>query len=168
MFDKEEKEAKAKEKENGIDITDLNELNTKNAADEGVWMHLEVRGKKYDVEVKIFGSDSDVVQDYNRKVSKEQMKKIKLSSSRNVEFDDETVDEMLENTNDPALVRFGGIRRFSDKSPLKVNGNDIPTEKTDSCVKLYDGILTGTPDIKDFIMTRSSERDRFLSCGKKN
>jgi hypothetical protein len=151
-------------------ISDLAEICTKEKADEGVWIQAVLFGKKQNFEVKIFGDDSDVVHEYTKRKAKEQMKKIRISRENggaDIDLDDDNLDEILEDSNEPALIRFGGIRK-TDGTPLKFNGDDFPVEKTDEKKKLYDGLLCGSPALKDFIMNEAKKRANFFSVGKKN
>lgn len=161
MFEKEKKP-------DYVEISDLAELCTKDNADTGIWKQFVAYGKKYNLEIKIFGNDADVVQKYTRQKAKEQMKNIRISAKQDVELDDDTIDNVLETNIDGALVRFGGIRKMSDKSPLIFNGKDVAVEKNEKNTEIYAGILRGMPEMCDFIMKEAAVRADFLADGKKN
>lgn len=154
--------------EKSTQFNDLSELFTKDNADSGVWVQFVSLGRKWNIDVKLLGNDSDAVQIYNRSKIKEMQKHINIAGGRSVDFDDDAMDSILENKEEEALVRFIGIRKHEDKSALSLNGQEIPTEKTKECEKIYENILIGMPALKDFIMKESGERTNFLSRGKKN
>ncbi len=150
------------------EVKDLSDLFTKGNADNGVWKQVVLHGKKWNLEVKLLGGDSDEVQNYNRNKIREMQKHISIAGGKNVDLDDDAMDSMLENGVEEALVRFVGIRKVSDGSELELEGQKVPAEKTKDCEQVYGNILVGMPALKDFIMRESSERSNFLSKGKKN
>lgn len=147
---------------------DLSELFTKDNADKGVWVQFVSLGKKWNMDVKILGSDADEVQLYNRQKVKEMQKHINIAGGRSVDLDDDAMDSILENKNEEALVRFIGIRKHDDKSALSLKDQKVPIEKNAENEQIYANILFGMPALKDFIMRESGERTNFLSKGKKN
>lgn len=160
-----------KKPDNGIEINDLAELCSKKQQEDGVWFQLETSdGRKWDIDVLVFGNDSDKVQFYERAKMKERMKNITLNSKRNknIQLDDETVDDVFDNQLDANLVRFGGIRRHSTGSALVFNGAEFPIKKTEATEDLYRSLLEGSPDIAEFVVQMSKEREDFLSVSKKN
>lgn len=163
---------KAEKKDNGIEIADLSELCSKAKQDEGIWFQMETDdGRKWDIDVLVYGNDSDKVQLYEREKMKERMKRINVNTgrrNRNIELDDETVDNVFDEQIESNLIRFGGIRKHSDQSALKLNGQELPVIKDDGNEHLYRALLEGSPDIAEFILQMSKERSDFLSAGKKN
>mgnify|MGYP006916038719 CR=1 FL=1 len=158
-------------KDNGIEVLDLSELCSKAKQDEGVWFQMETNdGLKWDIDVLVYGNDSDKVQLYERAKMKERMKRINVNTKRrnNIEFDDNTVDSVFDEQADSTLVRFGGIKKHSDGTPLKMNGKEFPVLKDDGNEDLYRALLEGSPDIADFVLQMSKERSDFLAAGKKN
>lgn len=150
------------------EFTDLRELFTKGNSDKGIWKQVAMHGKKWNIDVLLLGKDSDEYQFYQREKMKELQKNIKANGGTSIELDDDTIDDMFENKNDDALVLFNGIRLHNTESPLILDGQEVPMEKTDDCEKVYDNILTGMPELKDWIMKQASDRTNFLSFGKKN
>lgn len=163
--------AKEKKVNNGIEIGDLSELCSKAKQDEGIWFQMETSdGRKWDIDVLVFGNDSDKVQLYEREKMKERMKRINVNTKRrnNIELDDETVDNVFDEQIEGTLIRFGGIKKHSDGAALKMNGQEFPIVKDDSNEELYKSLLEGSPDIAEFVLQMSKERSDFLSAGKKN
>ena len=69
--------------ESGKVVNDLSELCSKKQQEEGVWFQLETdNGAKWDIDVLVFGNDSDKVQKYERLKMKERVKK--LLATRNI------------------------------------------------------------------------------------
>jgi hypothetical protein len=151
------------------EITDLAEICSKEKADEGIWKQAIICGKKKNFEVKIFGDDSDVVREYNNQKMRKQMEKINISRKDGVDInlDEDSIDDLLENTIEPSLIRFGGIRQVGGKS-LTYNGKEFPAEKTEESEKLYKGLLNGSPALREFILASAKNRADFLSTGKQN
>lgn len=158
--------------DNGIEVLDLSELCSKAKQDEGIWFQMETSdGRKWDIDVLVFGNDSDKVQLYEREKMKERMKRINVNTSRrnrNIELDDETVDNVFDEQLESTLIRFGGIKKHSDGSALKMNGQEFPILKDDSNEELFSSLLEGSPDIAEFVLQMSKERSDFLSVRKKN
>ena len=156
--------------ESGKVVNDLSELCSKKQQEEGVWFQLETdNGAKWDIDVLVFGNDSDKVQKYERLKMKERVKKLNINGKRkNIEFDDDTVDEVFDEQIESVLVRFGGIRKHSTETPLTFDGKEVPITKTEESEGLYLAILEGSPDISDFVSTMSKERTDFLAVRKKN
>jgi hypothetical protein len=151
-------------------ITDLAEICSKEKADEGIWKQAIICGKKKNFEVKIFGDDSDVVREYNNKKMRKQMEKINISRKDGVDMnlDEDSIDDLLENNIEPALIRFGGVRTVETGDPLTYNGKDFPVEKTKESEKLYEGLLNGSPALREFILASAKNRSDFLLTGKQN
>lgn len=160
--------ATKKKQDNGIQIADLSELCSKKQQNEGMWFQMATNGVKWDVDVLVYGNDSDIVQEYEREKMKERVKNINFNNKKNIEIDDSTVDEVFAEAVDSVLIRIGGIRKHSTQEALNFNGNVLPIEKNDSSEALYRALLEGSPDISDFVLAKSKEREDFLAYRKKN
>lgn len=156
--------------DNGKVVSDLSELCSKKQQEEGVWFQMETEdGTKWDIDVLVFGNDSDKVQKYERSKMKERVKKLNINGKRkNIEFDDDTVDEVFDEQIESVLIRFGGIKKHSTGTPLTFGGKEVPITKTEESEDLYLAILEGSPDISDFVSMMSKERTDFLAARKKN
>jgi len=150
-----------------VEVADLAELCTAQNERDGVWVQVQVFGKKWNVEVCILGNESDVVQAYSRDKMRELRKYITFSQGE-VDASDEAFDDAMSDGVADALVRFVGIRKFTDKSPLAFDGKELGTVKTDDNADLYEALLRGSPDIRKFITAEAQKRNNFLSSGKKN
>lgn len=164
--------ATKKKENNGIEISDLSELCSKKQQEEGLWFQMETSdGRKWDIDVLVYGNDSDKVQMYEREKMKERVKKMNIGNTRkrgNIELDDDTVEDVFNDALESVCVRFGGIKKHSTGEALKFNGNEIPIIKDDGCEDLYTALLEGSPDIADFVSAMAKERTDFLVAGKKN
>ena len=143
---------------------DIENLVTQDNANEGVWFQAVLYGKKQNFDVKIIGSDSDVVQTALR----EQLRKMKLSlktGSANVEeLDDDAFEELLDSTDENVIIRMNGLRTHNKpEEPLTLSGISLGNDK-----KSYALIVEKIPALKEFILKKSNERLNFLSEGKKN
>ena len=145
-------------------MADLSAFATKDNADEGVILPVKIDGKKIPLALKIYGSDSDVVRDYERQL----LRKVKYDKNGKVE--DEVFEELLDTQDDGVLVRIGGLWSYDWKNE-KVDESDpvILDGKTLGCdVKSYKLLINKLPALKDWILETSKNRTNFLSDGKKN
>ena len=165
----EKTEEKTEEKTKVLDNDDLRGLFCKKAENEGIWFQVEDKEENlWDIDVLVFGNDSDVVQKYLRKNTKEKLKSMKIGKKGKIEFDDKAIDSALDDEIEPALVRFGGIRKHSTQTPLNIAGKEIPMLKDASSAEIYRGIIEGSPDISEFVTKKAAERSSFLATGKKS
>lgn len=152
---------------NKLENDDLSSLFCKQAENEGIWFQMKDRdGNDWDIDLLIFGDDSDVVQKYQRKAVKEKLKNMTVTKKGRVQFTGETYgdDEDLEAT----LVKLGGVRKHSTKEPLKMSGADFPMLKDAKTEALYRELIDGSPDIKEFVNSQAAERSDFLANRKKS
>lgn len=147
-------------------MADLSEFATKDKADEGVIIPVKIDGKKLPLALKIYGSDSDVVKDYER----QKIRKLGLGKKGKKDLDEDDIDELLENQDEAAIIRIGGIFSWDwKKSKIIENDPIILDGKTLGCEKSsYEFLCEKMPAIKDFIIENSNDRSNFLSLGKKN
>lgn len=151
--------AKSKEKQ----IADLSQICTRKKSCEGVWLPYTLCGQDTDIEVLVFGNDSDVVRHYEREQLKSKFRNISVGrNSGNLELDDEALDTALDDDVNSALVRIGGIRR-KDGTGLPFEGKDFPVEKDASTEPLYRELLEGSPDMQEFIKKAAKDREAFLA-----
>jgi len=143
-------------------ITDLSQICSIDKSNEGVWKDFIMCGKKTNIKVLVYGDDSDIVQNYVKEQMRDKLKKINISGKNGVQFDEEDVEEMLENTVTPALIRFGGICQ-TDDTALSFKGAEFPKLKTADCVKEYEALLKGSPELQSFILEQAKNRTDFLS-----
>lgn len=139
---------------------DLTKLVTQDNADSGVWFQLEVYGDKQDVDLLIYGNDSDIVKKFERKRIKDIMK----NKRGNRNLDDEAIEETLNTEVEAALVRLGDIRTHSKNDEPVTIGDKVITSNKDDLRYLIEKI----PEIKEFVTAKSNERTNFLSATKKN
>jgi hypothetical protein len=150
---------------------ELDQFVTQDKADSGVWFPVEFFGKPADFDLLILGDDSDTVMQFGRKA----MRKLKGAmakekKSKDEEFDDETLDAMLESNDESILIKIAGIRgwkRERDKKgkvineteePVILNGKELKNDK--ESLKL---LITKMPAIKEFILSKARDRTNFLS-----
>jgi hypothetical protein len=149
---------------------DISNLATQENSDSGLWFPVELYGKSADFDLLILGDDSDIVQQHSRK----KMKKfknlaIKEKTNKDDEFDDETIDEMLESGDEDILVRIAGIRgwkverkgsKIISKEPEPVTfGEKVLSNDRES----FKFLISKMPAIKDFVLSKARDRTNFLS-----
>jgi hypothetical protein len=148
---------------------ELNQFVTKDLADEGVWTPVELYGKPADFDLLILGDDSDTVQKYERK----SLKKLKVvmdaaKKSKEAEFDDETVEEFSNSSDEAVLVRIAGIRGWKverkgskviSKEPEPVTYNGVELKDEPESYKL---LISKIPALKQFVLKVSGDRTNFL------
>ena len=149
---------------------DIDNLVTQDLANEGVWTPVILYGKPADFDLLILGDDSDAVQQYGRKASKK-LKSVmaKAYKSSESEFDDETVDELADSSDEAVLVRIAGIRGWKverkgskviDKQPEPVRYNGVEINNDEKSYKL---LISKIPAIKEFVLKVAKDRTHFLS-----
>lgn len=147
-------------------MADLSAFATKDNADDGVVIPVKIDGTRLPVALKIFGSDSDVVKDYE----KQKIRKLGLGKGGKKELDEDDIDELLDNQDEAVLIRIGGIWSYDWKKE-EVDESDpvILADQTLGCDrKSYKLLIEKLPAIKDWVMEKSNDRTNFLSAGKKN
>jgi hypothetical protein len=137
---------------------DISQYSTKDNADSGVWADLILYGKKTGIEICIRGNDSDAVQKFNR----EQLKKIRISAGK-TELDDESVDSMLDSSDDGILVRIAGIRSRKPDDPIVLLGKTIGGDEASLRF-----LIEKIPAVKEFVLKVSNERTNFLLRPSRN
>jgi len=147
-------------------MADLSGFATKDNADEGVVIPVKIDGTKFPIALKIFGSDSDVVKDYERK----QLRKIKLGKNGKTDIDEEVFEELLDSQDEAVILRIGGLWSYDwkkgevdESDPVRLGETVLGCDK-----KSYRLLIEKLPAMKDWVMEKSSDRANFLSAGKKN
>ena len=146
-------------------MADLSAFATKDNADEGVVLPVVIKGKQFPIAIKLFGSDSDVVKEYERKA----IRKLNIGKNGKSEINDDAFEELL-NSKEGVLVRIGGLWSYNWEEE-KVDESDPVTlgDIVLGCDKIsYKLLIEKVPAIKDWIMDNSNDRNNFLSVGKKN
>ena len=146
-------------------MADLSAFATKKMADEGVILPVKIDGIKFPMAMKIYGSDSDVVVQYERN----KIRKLGLGKKGKSELDEDDIEELLEDE-EGTLCRIGGVYTYDwkkktvvENEPVTLNGKTIDCDK-----KSYEYLIEEMPAIKNWIKEQSNDRANFLSTGKKN
>lgn len=139
-------------------------LATKDNADDGVWFQAVLYGRKQNFDVKIIGSDSDIVQQHQR----EQVRKMKSTfknGQQNIEdIDDDTFEELLDSSDENVIIRINGLRTHNKHDePLTMGEITLSNDRNS-----YALAIEKIPELKQFVLKKSNERINFLSEGKKN
>lgn len=143
---------------------DIGNLATKDNADEGVWFQLVLYGKKQNLDVKIIGADSDVVQQFQREQIRKMKSTFKNGNASIEDIDDETFDELVDSNDENVLIRMNGLRVHNKpEEPIELNGVVLGNDR-----KSYALAIEKIPAMKKFVLDKSNERLGFLSAGKKN
>lgn len=146
-------------------MADLSCFNTKDNADEGVIIPVKIDGQKLPLALKIYGSDSDVVRDYE----KQKIRKLGLGKKGKKEIDEDDIEELLENQDEAVIIRIGGIYDYDWKKKTVTNEDTIIDGKVlKNDRESYALLIDKIPALKDWVMKESNERGNFLSEGKKN
>ena len=146
-------------------MADLSCFNTKDNADEGVIIPVKIEGQKLPLALKIYGSDSDVVRDYE----KQKIRKLGLGKKGKKEIDEDDIEELLENQDEAVIIRIGGIYDYDWKKKTVTNEDTIIDGKVlKNDKESYALLIDKIPALKDWVMKESNERGNFLSEGKKN
>lgn len=146
-------------------MADLSVFATKENSDNGVWFPYSYKGRKLPLAILIYGSDCDSVKEFER----QRIRKIGLKTNGNANISEDTIDELLDSSDEGVLVRIGGISTYDWK---KKENTDEPIQWGDKVLKndkkSYSILIENIPDVKDFVNEKSNERSNFLSNGKKN
>ena len=147
-------------------MADLSAFATKDNADEGVVIPVKLDGTKLPVALKIYGSDSDIVKQYE--LSK--IRKLGLGKKGKKELDEDDIEELLENQDEAVIIRIGGIYSWNWKKECVVENDPVILDgKTlGNDTASYKLLCQKMPAIKDWVMEKSNDRTNFLSEGKKN
>ncbi len=146
-------------------MADLSCFATKDNADEGVVIPVQLDGMKMPLALKIFGSDSDVVADYERA----KIRKLGIGRKGKQTLTEDDVDELLDNQDEAVIVRLGGIYAYDWKKKSVIDEDVILFDKKLGNDKnSYRYLIEKIPALKNWITERSNEREHFLSVGKKN
>ena len=145
-------------------MADLSAFATKDNAEEGVILPVKIDGMKLPIALKIYGSDSDVVRQYER----EKLRKLGIGKNGKNEIDEDEFEELLE-SDEGVIVRIGGIYAYDWKKKTTIEEPTVLNGKTLGCdKKSYEYLIENLPALKDWVMERSNDRSYFLSAGKKN
>lgn len=145
-------------------MADLSAFATKDNAEEGVILPVKIDGMKLPIALKIYGSDSDVVRQYER----EKIRKLGIGKNGKNEIDEDEFEELLE-SDEGVIVRIGGIYAYDWKKKTTIEEPTVLNGKTLGCdKKSYEYLIENLPALKDWVMERSNDRSNFLSAGKKN
>lgn len=139
-------------------MADLSSFATKDKAEEGKWFPVKIVGVKYPMALKLYGDDSDVVQDFDRA----RVRKLGIGKTKN-EIDEDTIDELIDSQIESYIIRVADVSSYDWKKKCNTNedltiGDVVITKAHDSVAFLIEKI----PALKDFI-TEKSKRSNFLS-----
>lgn len=147
-------------------MADLSVFATKDNADEGVVIPVKIDGQKIPLALKIYGSDSDVVKNYERA----KLRKLKIGKNGKTDIDEEVFEELLDSQDDAVLIRIGGLWSYDwkkdavdESDPVKMGETVLGCDR-----KSYKLLIEKLPALKDWVMEKSNDRNNFLSAGKKN
>ena len=148
-------------------MADISGFATKKMSEEGVVLPVKIDGLRFPMAIQIFGSDSDPVKEFER----EKIRKLMKSTKKNKNgFDEEEVDEFLDDQDEGVILRMGDIysydwkkKKIVENDPVKLNDKIIGN---DYASKMY--LIQEMPAIKDWVKENSNDRGNFLSAGKKN
>ena len=147
-------------------MADISAFATKDNADEGEIFPVKIDGIKVPIALKIFGSDSDVVKNYERA----RLRKIKIGKNGRADIDNEVFEELLDTQDDTIIIRIGGLwtydwkkEKVDESDPVVLNGQTLGCDK-----KSYKLLIENLPAVKDFVLEKSNDRANFLSEGKEN
>lgn len=139
-------------------MADLSSFATKDKAEEGKWFPVKIDGVKYPMALKLYGDDSDVVQDFDRA----RVRKLGIGKTKN-EIDEDTIDELIDSQIESYIIRVADVSSYDWKKKCNTNedltiGDVVITKAHDSVAFLVEKI----PALKGFI-TEKSKRSNFLS-----
>ncbi len=147
-------------------MADLSCFATKVKADEGVILPVKIGGTKIPLAIKLYGSDSDVVQEFER----ERLREVSVGIQGKNQIDEEKIDALLDKADDAVIVRIGGVYAYDWKAKKVIEGESVELLGTviKDDEKSYRFLIENMPAIKDWVKENSNNRDNFLSVGKKN
>ena len=144
----------------------LDSFATKQRATDGVIMPVRINGVKMPIAINILGSDSDVIQEYE----KDKIRNLGLGKKGKKEIDEDDIDNLLDSKNKDALVRINGVFMYDwenkevvEEGKLVLKGKEI---KNDSAS--YKFLLSEIPSLIDWVIEQSNNRLNFLGDRKKN
>ena len=138
---------------------DLSSYATKKNADEGKWFPVKLDGVKVPLALLLYGSDSDIVQNYE----KQRVRKLGVMASNKKEVDEDTVGELLDSKDEGLIIRVGAVSTYDWKAEkntdekIELDGREIGNDK-----KSIAFLLEHFPALKDFISEKSNKRINFL------
>ena len=135
-------------------MANLDCLETKENADNGVWFRVKLYGKEQPFSLKILGSDSDEVVKY----AKEKLRKIRDSNK-----EDGSLEALLDSNDNDVVVRLCGIRSEDDEKKVILGNRELKNDK-----ESYKFMIEKIPALKEFVLEKSNERKNFLSEKKKD
>ena len=139
-------------------MADLSNFSIKENVEEGVVFPVKIKGQKLPIALRIYGSDSDVVKNFERQRIR------KLGIKPNKDIDDEILDELIETQDETVYVRIGGIYEYDWKKKEVTDGKTILCGKElKNDKESYALLIEAIPDIKDFVLEKSNERANFLA-----
>ena len=146
-------------------MADLSNFATKDRAEEGVILPVKIDGVKFPMAVKVFGSDSDVVTEYERG----RIRKLGIGKNGKEGIDEDDIEELLDD-DEGVLCRIGGVYAYDWRKKKVIEGEDTVIDgiviKDDR--KSYEFLIEKIPAIKDWVKKASNERSNFFATGKKN
>jgi len=154
---------------------DLNKLITQENSETGAWFSVELYGKPADFDLLILGDDLDIVQQHSwAKMKKLRSLAEKEKKNKSDEFSDETIDEMLESSDEDVITRIAGIRGWNverknskviskKEEPVTLNGKELGNDR-----ESYKLLISKIPAIKEFVLSIARDRTNFLSQQSKN
>jgi hypothetical protein len=152
---------------------ELDNLITQDLAEEGVWEPIVLYGKPANFDLKILGTDSDVVQKFVKQ-SMKKLRKLVNQPSDNDEFNDDEVQELTDADDEAVLIRIADIRGWKvTKSglgkverapePVTIKGIELKNDR-----KSFKLLIQNIPEIKKIVLATSNKRVNFLADRKKN
>ena len=145
-------------------MADLSCFTTKDRAEEGVVLPVKIDGVKFPVAIRVYGSDSDVVRDFENS----RLRKIRFGKDGKEGLDEDDIVDLLED-NEGVLCRIGGIYAYDWRKKKVIDGEDtvidgvVLTNDKES----YEFLIEKMPAIKDWVIKTSNERSNFFATGKK-
>lgn len=140
-------------------MADLSAFATKDKEDEGVILPVKIEGKKIPLALKIYGSNSDVVREYENK----KLRKIGFGLGK-TELSEDALEELLENKNESIVIRIGGIYTYDWKKEEVVENEPVilfgRTLKDDKASKEF--LVEKMPSIVAWIKKNSDDNSNFL------
>lgn len=144
---------------------DLSNLVTSENEKEGKWFQVEVYGKKQDFALKLLGNDSDEVIHFQRS----QLRNLNMLKKDADELTEVELNEILELSEDAIITKIVGISSIKTKGrfnsefelidePVTIGDVELKNDK-----KSYKLLLEKVPAIKDFILSKTNDRQNFLA-----